>query len=200
MKKTQEQIWEGIANSWNERRNRPLKETIEFLKDKKGNILDLCCGSGRNFCKIEGKLYGVDFSEKMLEYAEEKAKKLGIECEFIKANADKLPFEYNFFDAAIFIGGLHCIESKENRERALKELFRVLALGGRVLIMVWCKNNKRIKGRTGEMIIPWSAGGKKYQRFSYIYESEELKRLLRNIGFKIIKTEENENIVVEIEK
>ena len=35
MKKAQEKVWEGIADSWNERRNKPLKEAIEFLEDKK---------------------------------------------------------------------------------------------------------------------------------------------------------------------
>lgn len=196
----QEKIWEGIADSWNERRAIPLKEAIAFLKGKKGNILDLCCGSGRNFCKIEGKLYGVDFSEKMLRYAEKKAERLGFNYEFVKANAEKLPFHDNFFDCAVFIGGLHCIESNENREIALKELFRVLKDKGKALIMVWSKNNQRIKGRTGKMIIPWSTKGKKYQRFSYIYEKEELKELLEKTGFKIIKIEENDNIVVEVEK
>ena len=200
MKKAQEKVWEGIADSWNERRNKPLKEAIEFLEDKKGNILDLCCGSGRNFCKIEGKLYGVDFSDKMLKHAEEKAENLGIQHEFIKANAEKLPFSDNFFDCAIFIGGLHCIETESERQEALKELFRVLKKKGKALIMVWSKNNRRINGRTGEMIIPWSTKGKKHQRFSYIYDKEELKELLEKTGFKIIKIEENDNIVVEVEK
>ena len=42
---SQEKIWDAIAEEWNRFRQKQVAEAIEFLKDKKGKILDLGCGS-----------------------------------------------------------------------------------------------------------------------------------------------------------
>jgi len=196
----QEQVWDEIAQKWQEFRTRPFEDSCEFLKNKKGKILDLCCGSGRNFSVIEGEIYGVDFSGEMLKYAKEAALKLNRKANLQKVEVDKLPFEDNFFDSAIFVASLHCIDSKEQREDALKELYRVLKPKARVFLTVWSENHDRIKKGKKEQMLPWTVGDKKYERYYYIYSKDEIKDLLNSVGFKIINLEEDENIVVEIEK
>ena len=77
----QQKVWNKIALEWNKFRIKPLKEVQEFLKNKKGNILDLGCGTGRNFIKINGLIYGIDFSSKMIKFAKINAEKKDIKVE-----------------------------------------------------------------------------------------------------------------------
>ena len=129
-------------------------------KDKEGKILDLGCGSGRNFTKIKAKTYGVDFSNSMLKFAKAQAKKKKMDVILKKAEANSLPFSDNFFDAAIFIAVLHCIPDERKRKKALKELLRVLKPNSEALITVWDKNQARFKKSPKELFIPWKHLGK----------------------------------------
>jgi|TARA_Y100000310_G_C20564006_1_gene754536 ubiquinone/menaquinone biosynthesis C-methylase UbiE len=191
----QNEVWENVASPWKIFRVRPDKEVIDFLKDKIGNILDLACGSGRNFIKINGTIYGVDFSKKMLEYAKKHAKEEGISVEFKKTDITKLPFEDNFFDSAIFVRSLHCIETEEGREKALSELFRVLKPGTEALITVWNYNQQRFKNLEKDSFIPWEHEGKKFMRFYHLYEKEELFDLLKKVGFENINVSDTGNLI-----
>lgn len=199
---TQEQVWDELAIRWEKfRKKMPIKEAIEFLKKQKGKILDIGCGSGRHFVKLKNvEIYGVDTSEKMLELARKSAERRGINVKLKKAGADKLRFSDGFFDAAIFIATLHCIDSAEKREKSLKELYRVLKKDAEALISVWSRNQERIKNKPKEAFIPWTINGKRYERYYYIYDKKELTDLLEKIGFKIEKIWENENIFVVVRK
>ena len=184
---TQQEVWNKISRKWKEFRVKPVKEAIDFIKNKKGKILDLGCGSGRNFAKIKGIIYGIDFSEKQLAHAREYAKKEKIKAVLIKARAEKLPFKDKFFDAAIFIAALHCIESKEKRKKALRELYRILKPEADALITVWDKDQPKFKKSKKEIMLPWITDGKKYLRYYYLYDREELVQLVATAGFNVIK-------------
>jgi len=196
----QEKIWDKIANPWKVFRDEPFGGVVEFLKGKKGNILDLGCGSGRNFVKIEGKIYGVDFSRRMIEMARERAEDRKISVELFKSEAYKLPFEDNFFDDAVCIAVIHCIEKEENRKKAFEELFRVLKKGGEAMVTVWSRNEDRIKNKPKEAMIPWTVGKNKYMRYYYIYDQKEFEDLLKSVGFKIVSIKEDRNIVAIVKK
>lgn len=190
--KQQERIWDKISKPWKTFRVKPLKEAVDFLsnamKNRHGKILDLGCGSGRNFANIKnGKIYAVDFSEKQLKYAQQYAKKQGFNVKTTKAYAHKLPFKDNFFDSAIFIAALHCIPEAEKRKKALQELKRVMKKGTEAMIAVWDKNQPRFVKCEKDAFIPWKYNGKKYMRYYYLYDKDELSELLRNVGFKIKK-------------
>ncbi len=177
---SQEEIWNELAGEWNKFRTSPPQEIIEFLKIKSGKVLDLGCGSGRNL--VENKqieFYGVDFSEEMLKFAEKNAKDKNINVIFFKESADKLSFEDNFFDSAIFISTLHCIPDSKSRENSLKELYRVMKKDSEALISVWKKENNT---KT-----TWKKQGKTINRYYYFYDEKELSDILKKIGFKILK-------------
>ncbi|MBM3247341.1 class I SAM-dependent methyltransferase [Candidatus Pacearchaeota archaeon] len=187
----QEQIWDAIAGPWSKFRRQSPKEVQDFLIKQKGKVLDLGCGSGRNLVKLEGiRFYGVDFAKKQLEFAEQEAKKQEIPAEFIKARCSELPFEDNFFDAAIFISVLHCMDKAEERKKSLEELYRVLKKGASVMISVWDKNSRELfkEKKVKEGLMDWKDNNTVYRRYYYFYDEKELKDLLESIGFKIEKT------------
>lgn len=187
----QQQIWEKIAEPWSKFRNRPPQEVINFLKDKEGKVLDLGCGSGRNFIKNDNiEYYGIDFSSEMIKLAQKAAKAQAIQAKLKQGDATNISFEDNFFDAALFISTLHCIEDEGARKRALEELFRVLKEGSEAMISVW---NKGAGGRLSSLdakegFINWSKDGRKYPRYYYAYDKPELEQLLQEIGFTIINS------------
>tara|TARA_Y100000310_G_scaffold27990_1_gene26615 strand:- start:7693 stop:8325 length:633 start_codon:yes stop_codon:yes gene_type:complete len=189
----QQKIWNNIAIPWKKFRVKPLEEVKEFLKNKTGNILDLGCGTGRNFVKIQGTIYGIDFSEKMLKHAKEYSKKNKIKAKFMKKSIDCLPYKENFFDSAIFIAVLHCIETAKKREKSLKELLRVLKPNSEALISVWNYNQERFKNKEKESFIPWKHEGEKYLRYYYLYDKQEFIDLLKKVGFEIIKVMDKNN-------
>jgi len=191
----QEKIWDAIAPKWAEFKTGLFPDVKEFLEYKKGKILDLGCGSGRNFPAIKGEIYGVDFSQEMLSIAKRKFPNAVLK----KSLASKVPFQDNFFDAAIYIATLHCIESEEDRADSLKELHRVLKPKAQAFITVWSANHERVK-KIGNNFLPWTVDGKKLQRFYYVYTQDELKYLLEKSGFKITSIKENKNIVAVVEK
>ncbi|MBT6690484.1 methyltransferase domain-containing protein [archaeon] len=192
----QEEVWDAIARPWKEFRQYDVSDVVEFLKNKKGRVLDLGCGSGRNFYDIEGlDFYGVDFSEKMVELAGARGY-----VEVKKAGVDAVPYDDGFFDCVIFSAVLHCVDSAEKRRKALEEVFRVLKNGGEALVSVWGRGQKRLKNRAKEGFVPWSVGSKKVERYTYIYDVDELRSELESVGFEILKVEEGRNIVFVVRK
>lgn len=198
----QKEVWNNIAEDWNKFRVKTVEEVLDFLKNKKGNVLDLGCGTGRNFMKLDGRVvYCVDFSEEMMKYAKINAKEKQIKAEFLISASDNLAFENNFFDSAIFIASLHCIETKEKREKTLKELFRVLKPNSETLITVWSKNHIKLINHKKDATISWKTKTKKLHRYYYLYGKEELEELLESVGFEIVLIkEDSKNIVVIVKK
>lgn len=168
----QKDVWDKIAQSWSA--NRQLgegeiaKEVEKFAHGKKGRTLDVGCGNGRHLLFFRGELYGVDFSESMIEEAR---KIVGDKAQLFVANATRLPFESNYFDNIICAAVLHCLDLGE-RERALQEIKRVAKPGAHVLFSVWFKEEN------GDRFIAWNVEGKSYDRFYHFFSKEELEKEL----------------------
>lgn len=197
----QEKVWDAIAARWAEYKNRPSPEVENFLKNKEGEILDLGCGSGRNFQAFpkNSSIYAFDFSKEMLKFATRKAKKIGLKIKTFYLSSNKIPFEGDFFDSGICIAVLHCIPTKKARQKMICELYRVLKRGAEALIMVWSKSSPRLKNKPKETFVPWISAGIK-KRYTYIYDKEEIGEKVKKAGFEIIKIWENENINVIVRK
>jgi len=180
----QKKVWDNIAKEWSEFK-KPGYKTLEFVKAQTGKILDLGSGSGRYLIKKKNlKFYLVDFSEEMIKLAKKNAKKLKADAEFFVSELYELEFKDNFFDAAICTDALHCIETKQKRQKTLAELFRVLKPGAKAKISVWNKNTKRFKNSPKERTVKWLDKGARYY---YLYEPEEFYNELKKAGFKIIE-------------
>ena len=196
---TQEKVWDKIAEEWQEYKKIPSEGSKKFLESCSGNVLDLGGGSGRHLTKIKnGKYYLQDISSEMVKLADKKAKDLGIEFEGVHSSMEKIPFEDNFFDYAISISALHCVEGEDVRKKTVEELFRVLKKGGKAYIGVWNFQSKRFNQKKGkEKIVGWRDKGKRYY---YLFDEKEVHDLFRSVSFKIVSSHNSEmmiNFIVE---
>ena len=188
-KPEQKKVWDVISVPWERYVVKEIPIVSEFLKDKKGDVIDIGCGSGRNMIKKEWiKYYAVDFSDKQLENAEKYAREEGVDAEFFKARADNFSiFSNERFDYGLFIATLHCLESEEERKKALEEFYRVLKDNGEGLISVWNSEDARFNKLKGDIYMSWMEKGEKYMRYYYLYSKDELIRLLERVGFEILE-------------
>jgi ubiquinone/menaquinone biosynthesis C-methylase UbiE len=192
----QRKVWDSIAKSWNECRTMVSPSVQNFLREQRGRILDLGCGSGRNFIEIDGqKMYGVDFSGEMIRYAEKKVKEKKMKIELSVQEANRLEFENDFFDCVVCCAVLHCIKGKNKRKKVIDEIYRVVRPGGGVFFSVWGKKSQRLKNMKKEDYVSWTKGlDEKVLRYNYTYDLEEFKEEIKKAGFKIDKVWEERNI------
>jgi tRNA (uracil-5-)-methyltransferase TRM9 len=183
---SQRNIWDKIALDWYTLKVNPDKRVSEFLNRQKGNIVDFGSGAGRHLIesKTKGKIFLVDFSKEMINFAMKRAKKLKINSEFYISDLKKTPFADNFFNAAIFTAVLHCIPGKANRKKIVKELFRILKPGAQAIVSVWNKDSSWFKRKPKEICMSWKSIGKRYY---YLYDRDEIYNLFEDSGFKISK-------------
>jgi SAM-dependent methyltransferase len=115
-----------VDESWWE-----LVDVLVAEGDLRGRrVLDVGCGTGRLAAALTergAKVWGVDSSSEMLAQAREAVdRNVGLKL----GTAETLPFRDGWFDRAVMRLVVHLVD----RSRALPELARVLAPGGRALI------------------------------------------------------------------
>lgn len=116
-----------------------LWRSEEILVDRffspEERLLDLGCGAGRiafglwdrGFRKVQG----IDVSQKLIEVARLHAEETERPVPFSVGDATKLDYSDGAFGGVIFgFGGLMQIPGREQRRKALKEIFRILVPGG----------------------------------------------------------------------
>lgn len=116
---------------WYRGRRTVLERVIAGLALPAGaRILDAGCGSGRNMVELarHGSVTGVELSRPSVELA--RARESG---EVIEGSVLELPFESDSFELVV---SLDVIEHLEDDLGALRELHRVVAPGGALLVTV----------------------------------------------------------------
>jgi SAM-dependent methyltransferase len=117
---------------------------LEMLTVREGDqVIDVGCGPGnytRHLARAAGAglTIGLDASEAMVAAA---AKRGGGEnLAYLRGDACALPFEDESFDAACSVGVIHMVEEPLV---ALEEMVRVLAPGGRLVVLASCARRER---------------------------------------------------------
>jgi demethylmenaquinone methyltransferase / 2-methoxy-6-polyprenyl-1,4-benzoquinol methylase len=101
-------------------------------------VLDVACGTGDLALELAtrvvpgGQVLGCDFSEAMLARARAKAARRSLDVRFEWADALKLPYAEDSFDAATVGFG---VRNFSDLTRGLSELARVVRPGGRVVVL-----------------------------------------------------------------
>ncbi len=121
----------GVDRSWR------VAAVKAALAKNPGRILDLATGTGDIALLLkkvapQAEVIGGDFAPPMLELARQKAQKAGLVIPFVEADALKLPFSDHHFDAVTIAFGFR---NFADYNKALAELHRVIAPGGRLCIL-----------------------------------------------------------------
>lgn len=122
------------------------RKAIKLLQNKGiKTMLDIATGTGDfaiEALKINPeKIVGVDISEGMLAFGQEKIQKMGLEkkIQLQKGDSEKLPFSDNSFDAVIVSFG---VRNFENLQKGLTDMFRVTKPGGYCLVLEFSNPKK----------------------------------------------------------
>jgi ubiquinone/menaquinone biosynthesis C-methylase UbiE len=151
-----------------------LKQVVPI--DKKGVEIGIGTGIFAEPLEIH---YGIDPSEKMLEYA----RKRGLEVQM--GIAEELPYEAASFDFAVLITAICFVD---NPQLAIKEAHRVLKNMGEIIIAIIDKET-----RFGKFL---DEGKEKsmYYKYARFFSTREIINLLENNSFRvtsILQTLEN---------
>jgi ubiquinone/menaquinone biosynthesis C-methylase UbiE len=105
-------------------------------------VLDLGCGSGwatRLLARVtgggphgSGQVVGIDISDEMIRQARAASKEFK-NVKFVVGSAAQIPWKENFFDRVLSVESFYYYP---DQDRALAELFRVMAPGGRLFILI----------------------------------------------------------------
>jgi len=151
-------------------------QTVKAVAPQAGErILDIAAGTGTSSAALArsgARVVAVDFSAGMI--AEGRKKHSNIE--FIEANAEKLPFGDNEFDAVTISFGLRNVNDPK---AALGEMYRVLKPGGRLVICEFSKPPRALL-RTGywaylKYVMPTVASTASSNPAAYSYLMESIK-------------------------
>ncbi|MFZ9002111.1 MAG: class I SAM-dependent methyltransferase [Bacteriovoracaceae bacterium] len=202
--------YQKILKSNKEHQNRPsylikffesdVTERLKVSPDGFCHALEVGCGTGSVFDYLKEpafKAKGIDISESAIEMAKSKSSKTEYEC----LDVTKLKDE-NQYDLVVDGHCLHCLVDENERQDALKNIYRALKPGGLYVLetmtdhkrmefeehLYFDKNNKTLYRHTTNALYEdlMFHEGKPFLPIRRIKHSMEIENEILGIGFKII--------------
>ena len=165
-------------------------DLVSRLQDKKyADILEIACGTGRVTKHLarsvkHDTLTATDLNPDMINVAKQIVPDIGMK--WISADATDLPFDDSSFDLVVMQFGIMFFPDKE---KGLKEAYRVLKNGGKLIYNTWNKVETVEAIHEGRLIIESYFGDDPpifYNVPFSMYDDRELTTLTRGAGFKSI--------------
>lgn len=105
-----------------------------WSKVESSHVLEIGVGTGRNFPYYppDAEIDAVDFSEKMLEHARDRARKQNVKVHLQQMDVQNLDFADNTFDT---VAATLVFCSVPDQARGIKEVERVCKRGGKVVLL-----------------------------------------------------------------
>ncbi len=155
------------------------KKVVESLKSSAPPILDLCCGPYTLTLEIYKKkpqpMFALDFSFSMLYYGKKRI--LNNSIYPLCADAEILPFKENTFGGISIAFGLRNLP---NRKKALKEFYRVLKPGGKLVILEFSWPRNKIFQTLYKIYLdhymPFLGGFLTGDKSAYLYLADSIKK------------------------
>ncbi len=118
-----------------------MPDVMEFHQYAGRDVLEIGGGMGTDLAQFAAngaRVTDLDLSSGHLTLAKENFAVRELAGRFIQRDAESLPFEDQTFDLVYSNGVLH---HTPNTQAAIKEIFRVLRPGGRVIVMMYAENS-----------------------------------------------------------
>lgn len=160
--------------------------TLHLAEIKPGeHILEVGCGTGtlslaaKRKAGQQSQVVGIDIASDMIETARQKAEKAGQDVRFQVGRIEAIPFPDNQFDLVLSSLMLHHIPGDAAKQQGMREMFRVLKPGGRLLIVDATRpNNPHLRGLSSLIL----------GREMLAHSVEEFIPMLEQAGFVNIQT------------
>lgn len=135
-------LWGAKARDWTELQEPNHTPLWQKMLEAAGvgestNLLDVACGGG-NLAELARRrgatVTGIDASQALVELAATR-----VEGTFLAGDMEELPFADGIFDVVLIANGL---QYAADRDRAARELKRVVRRGGTTVVGMWSESNK----------------------------------------------------------
>ncbi|CEF63669.1 Alkylated DNA repair protein alkB homolog 8 [Strongyloides ratti] len=132
-------VYENIAEHFDKTRYSQWKAVNEFLSSLQpySLVYDIGCGNGKYLIREDNLIkIGSDLCFNLCQIASNKG------CQVLQADILKLPFLSESADAVISIAVIHHLSTNTRRQEAVRQIAKILKVGGRGCITVWAMNQK----------------------------------------------------------
>ncbi|KAL4086997.1 hypothetical protein PRIC1_014055 [Phytophthora ramorum] len=154
------EFYETVAAHFSSTRHSPWPRVAEFVGSLPSGsmIADLGCGNGKYMKCVDAAqsfVVGGDRSSRLVTICRDR----GLEA--VVCDALAVPLRSNSCDAALSIAVLHHLSTLGHRLAAVKELLRVLRVGGRGIIYAWAHeqmkgSRRRFEEGRQDFMVPWN--------------------------------------------
>jgi|694.fasta_scaffold155846_1 ubiquinone/menaquinone biosynthesis C-methylase UbiE len=188
-----ELLFHGTASVMRRRILRPLFEELNEFKTappKHIRVLDIACGTGQTLALIaltmpKVLLFGIDLSPHYLQKAKSfLSNKIKVIPDLTHGNAEKLPYQNDFFDGIVCVYLFHELPSLI-RQKVIEEIFRVVKPGG---IFIACDSIQQIDHPEFKQVLK-NFSAIYYEPYYDDYITDDFVDRLQKAGFKILKVE-----------
>ena len=157
-----------------------VKQFLDHIS-KNSIILEVGCGNGKNLnYRTDCFNIGVDLCPEFCKITRD----LNIETFII--NNKCLSLKDNSVDVVLSIAVIHHLSTDYGRKESIKELIRVLNIGGKAMIQVWAlkqPKNSRRKFTEGDNLVDFKTndGSINEKRYYYIFTELAFRKLFNGI-------------------
>ncbi|EAL48155.1 methyltransferase domain containing protein [Entamoeba histolytica HM-1:IMSS-B] len=185
------EVYEIIAQHFSQTRYKGWPKVEEFLNGLENHsiVYDIGSGNGK-YHNINPHItvIGFDPCYNLLMEAVHNQK-----SQNVQADGLHVPVKSNSGDAAISIAVVHHFSTFERRVAAIQEIIRTIKVGGRALITVWAKEQKKFENEEGQdLMVAWHLSKKKdpnnpnqpeevYQRYYHVFIKGELEQVIEKV-------------------
>ena len=113
--------------------------------ERRLKVLDVGTGPGIFAClyaQLGHDCTGLDFSERMVAAARERATRLSLDCTFVHADAEAPPFPDASFDV---VSSRHVLYTLPQPGKAVRQWTRVLKSGGKMIVIAEDLHNRKLR-------------------------------------------------------
>ena len=149
-------FYDTVATHFSHTRHSPWPRVEAYVRSLQPGcrVLDVGCGNGKYMAvNTTLRMTGCDISERLIAICQQK----GLDAEV--GDCQQLRWRDGEFDCVICVALMHHLSSEERRLQALREMLRVLRVGGELLVTAWAQEQEgdsRRRFDTQDVLVPWT--------------------------------------------